>query len=326
MKKFKIIRVELSSRCQLKCPSCPKVIGYYDDIGEGVMSLRHFKKIVEKNPSIKCIEVSNFGEIFLNPDIDEILEYSYMKKIKLTALNGVNLNFIKDSTLEKLVKYKFRKLSVSIDGADQETYSIYRKGGDFNKVIRNIEKLNYYKNKYNSKYPKLHWQYILFGHNQNQLQLAKKYAKKLNMKFKIIENFDKSYSSIDYVEPKHKSNKLKDFFSKFNFNIHTSEKTLCSQMWYMPQINWDGRLMGCCVNTWEGYGNVLESSLAECINSEKFRSSKRLLLNRQVGNITTPCSVCYNYQKLKPIDKLTFNISIIFYKFWYFLYPKFSTT
>ncbi len=44
-------------------------------------------------------------KFFLNPDFEKILEIAYNNKIKLTANNGVNLNSIKETTIEKIVKF-----------------------------------------------------------------------------------------------------------------------------------------------------------------------------------------------------------------------------
>ena len=61
----------------------------------------------------------------------------------MTAYTGVNLNNVKENMLESLVKYKFRKMVCAIDGASNEIYKIYRVNGSFEKVIQNIEKINY---------------------------------------------------------------------------------------------------------------------------------------------------------------------------------------
>ena len=49
------------------------------------------------------IELSNWGEIFLNPDLPNILAYSYQKSVALTASNGVNLPTVKPEVLEAVV-------------------------------------------------------------------------------------------------------------------------------------------------------------------------------------------------------------------------------
>ena len=126
-------RLEASSMCQLKCPLCETSRGILKDrnIGWGYLKFEDFKKFVDNYPTIKTIELSNNGEIFLNPDLNKIIQYGYEKKINLTALNGCNLNTVKEELIESLVKYKFHDLSISIDGASNETYKIYRQGGSF---------------------------------------------------------------------------------------------------------------------------------------------------------------------------------------------------
>ena len=145
------LRLECSSHCQLRCPSCPTTTGHiHPVIGSGFLKFDDFKKLVDENTFIRSIELSNYGEIFLNPDFIKILEYSYKHGIRLSANNGVNLNGIKEEIPEALVKYEFRSISCSIDGTSQETYKIYRVRGNFDNVIHNIKKINYYKNLYNS--------------------------------------------------------------------------------------------------------------------------------------------------------------------------------
>ena len=178
----KRIRIEACSLCQLNCPACTtrRLEKKAPKDWLGYLKFDDFKKFVDDN-KFDEIELSNNGEIFLNPELDEIIKYAYYKDISLTAGNGVNLNTVSEATLENLVKYKFKKMTVSLDGATPETYKIYRVGGDFNKVIDNIKKINYFKKKYNSEFPKLTWQFIPFGHNEHEILLAKKKAQELNI-------------------------------------------------------------------------------------------------------------------------------------------------
>ena len=90
----KKVRLEACSLCQLDCPVCtvrllekkaPKDwLGYlkFDD----------FKKFVDDNAFFKEIALSNNGENFLNPELGEIIKYAYMKKLKVRACKGFNLN------------------------------------------------------------------------------------------------------------------------------------------------------------------------------------------------------------------------------------------
>ena len=96
---------------------------------------------------------------------------------------GVNFNHAREHVLEDLVKYQVRRITVSIDGASSETYQKYRVGGDFERVIANVRKLNEYKKAYKSEYPRLRWQFIVFDHNVHELRAAQDMAKSLGMDF-----------------------------------------------------------------------------------------------------------------------------------------------
>ena len=83
------IRLEAATICQLACPSCPTTQGVIKaQIGAGFLKFDQFRRIVDDNPRISEIELSNWGEIFLNPDIERIIEYAYRRNVALSAWNG----------------------------------------------------------------------------------------------------------------------------------------------------------------------------------------------------------------------------------------------
>jgi hypothetical protein len=64
------IRLEVSSLCQLRCPSCPTTSkAIHPAVGSGFLKLRDFQSLLDQNPWIREIELSNYGEIFLNPHL-----------------------------------------------------------------------------------------------------------------------------------------------------------------------------------------------------------------------------------------------------------------
>lgn len=114
-------------------------------MGSGFLRLDDFRKLIDDNPSLAIIELSNYGEIFLNPQLLQIFELAHERNIALTAGNGVNLNNVRDDVLEGVVKFKLRRMTCSIDGASQNTYRLYRVHGNFDNVIANIKKVNRFK-------------------------------------------------------------------------------------------------------------------------------------------------------------------------------------
>ncbi len=139
------LRIDASNICQLQCPGCFRSRDNDKIPKKTYLKFKDFRSLIDNNPTFKNIELSDNGEIFLNPELKDIIIYAHKKKLNLTARNGVNLNAVSEDILESLVKYKFRVILVSIDGANNNTYSIYRRGGNFDNVIKNIEIINYYK-------------------------------------------------------------------------------------------------------------------------------------------------------------------------------------
>lgn len=310
----KKIRIDASSVCQLKCPACSTASGINrkGEIGWGFLQSSSYKKLLQKNKSIKEVELSNWGEIFLNPDILDICNYSFDNNVGLTASNGVNLNNVSDEVLRGLVKYNFVYFNVSLDGACQETYERYRINGDFEKVINNIKKINQYKKELNSPFPEMGWQFIIFGHNEHELSDARKKAKTLGMRFIPKLNHTPSVSPIKNKENVKKESGLKVSSRK----EYTSKKKRiysrpCSQMWDSPQINWDGKLMGCCINKFGSFGNVFENGLNESMNSETYEYAKKMVLGLVPPRSDIPCSKCSIYTSHTPTKSRSSRLSTI---------------
>jgi MoaA/NifB/PqqE/SkfB family radical SAM enzyme len=294
--------IDACSICQLRCVECPATkMGYKFNVGRGYLKFKDFKKLVDSNPQIRSINFDNFGELFLNPELVSLIKYAYEKKIILSCAAGVNLNAVKHEVLESLVKYRFNFLNCSIDGATQETYQLYRVGGNFETVINNIKLINQYKVQYHSKFPKLQWQFIVFGHNEHELPRAREMARNLKMEFYPKLNWNSDYSPI----------KNREFvMSETGWPAVTREeyekitginfvRSTCLSLWSSPRISWDGKVTGCCWNVWSEFGgNAFDDGLVHCINSEKIECAKKMLLGHIKPRSDIPCTSCDIFQKL----------------------------
>lgn len=292
------IRIEASSYCQLRCPSCPtKNKTIRSVVGKGFLKMCDFKKLLDENLWLRMIEISNYGEPFLNPELLEIINYAYERKVILSADNGVNLNNVKEDILEALVKYRFRSLTCSIDGASPETYRIYRVGGNFETVIENIGKINMFKKKYQSKYPHLIWQFIIFGHNEHEIPEARKLARKLEMKFKLKLSWDSKFSPVrdqKIVKRELGVASRAEYEQEYGKNYMWK---ICHQMWHSPQINWDGNVLGCARNFWGHFeGNAFRDGLIKSLNTKKIWFARDMILGRKATRADIPCATCNIYK------------------------------
>ncbi|MDM7985980.1 MAG: cupin domain-containing protein [Smithella sp.] len=305
MIKPSFIMLDASSACQLKCPSCPTGQGMtLKTLGAKFLKFTDFKKLIDANPWIKTIELSNWGEILLNPEITAILEYGFKKNVALQANCGVNLNTASSDVLEALVKYQLRSMTVALDGASNETYKIYRVGGDFERVIAHIRTINAFKQRYKTDLPKLTWQFIAFGHNEHETEKAKNMAAELKMDFRVKLSFGDLYTGKTFSPVRNRDlirresgidcADRQEYFEKHG--AHYLQKVSCGQLWDPPQIHADGRLLGCSINYKLDYGNVFEDGLLECLNNEKINYARQMLMGLKPPREDIPCSTCFFYQ------------------------------
>lgn len=305
---LQMVCLDASTICQLKCPACFMRQDNYGALGKGYLKFENFKKFIDKNTFIKHIELSRNGEIFLNPDLLEIIEYAYQKDVIVSSSTGVNFNTISEEMIEALVKYKFYAMTFSIDGGTEEVYNKYRVNGDFNKVIENIKKLQHYKAKYNSKYPLLTWQYIIMNGNdsENDIKNVKKIANELNINLFFKFTYETDYKP-DNPEMIERETGLKywqdnETFSTWNPTVYTDYGVPCHHLWYKPQINYDGRLLGCCIVYKDDFGvNVFEVGLKKALKSKNFMYAKKMLMGKvppPKDKSHIPCATCEYYHNM----------------------------
>jgi molybdenum cofactor biosynthesis enzyme MoaA len=290
------VRLEASSHCQLRCPACPTTDGSIDRVvGKGFLKSDDFRAFLDRNPSVRIVELSNYGEIFINPQLLEILKIAHERKVALTALNGVNLNNVTDEVLEGLVKYQLQEMTCSIDGASAETYRTYRVRGNFDRVIANITKINQWKAKCGSTYPLLRWQFIVFRHNEHELPEARAIAEKLGMAFyaKLSWTDTGPLANAEMVRREAGAASRAEYLERFG---HDYVQTICLQLWNKPQVNFDGKMLGCCRNFWGDFGpNAFTEGLVASVNGEKMTYARKMLTGRAAARADIPCTTCEIY-------------------------------
>jgi hypothetical protein len=135
-------------------------------------------------------------------------------------------------------------------------------------------------------------------HNEEDVIKAKKIAKELKMRIYFTLPWD------DYITQNRdmliKETGLKYLSNKELFEAKKKHYVNCYILWKSPQINWDGRLLGCCSVFNDDFGvNVFEVGLKNAINSENYKYAKKMLMGKvaipkNAKNI--PCIDCEEYK------------------------------
>lgn len=213
--------IEASTHCNLKCVCCPTGQAR-EGMPKGFLQFKDFKAFIDKSGFfLDRVQLSNYGEIFLNPEIFKIIEYAETRGVRTCA--DTNLNHFNESMAEELVRVGMTDLTVAIDGAANESYSKYRIKGNFDRVISNVRSINKLKQKYRSGKPNLTWQFVIFGYNKHEINAAREMAESLNMQFCVKLNWSKEFFPVANPDSQQ--------------SLGVLDNNLCGQLWHMPVIN-----------------------------------------------------------------------------------------
>ncbi|MBN9420501.1 hypothetical protein ABS71_09480 [bacterium SCN 62-11] len=299
------IRLEAATVCQLKCPLCPTAGGEVGkSLGSGLLSPERFARFLADHPYLEEIELSNWGEIFLNRKLPELMRIAREAGVAVHASNGANLNHLSEEAVEAIVRYRLRTLTCSIDGTSQETYGRYRRGGNLQTVLQNVDRINAMKRRFRTPLPRLTWQFVIFEHNAHELEIAREMARVRNMKFYAKSNWDDFYerSEPSLGEAGQKVQAALGYRDRKELAERTGQHALrgvCRQLWLTPQVNFDGRMLGCCVNYWKDFGNVFEDGLTSVFQGEKLEYAREMLQGRKAAREDIACSSCSVYQHIR---------------------------
>ena len=172
------VQIDHTSRCNLLCPQCARVYNgsTNPEMPIGELTLDDYKKIFIE-PLIKNVKLitqcGNYGDVIASNNILECLDW--VRGQGSTAFINIMTNGSarsKDWWIELAGIIGDRgKVVFSIDGLE-DTNSIYRVNSNFEKIIDNAKT-------FISANGKARWDFLVFSHNEHQVEDAKKLAQQL---------------------------------------------------------------------------------------------------------------------------------------------------
>lgn len=250
---IKSIHLEITTKCQAKCPMCPRriqggMLMPLFDLCE--ISLEQFidwvpvKVITNLDSLLLC---GNLGDPLIAKDTLEIIKYSKKINPELNITlhtNGSarNTDWWKDLALTNT------KVIFGIDGLE-DTHSLYRVSTDFHKIIENASA-------FIKSGGSAVWEMLVFEHNQHQIDKCKtlseligfsKFSIKHTTRFKSDELnvLDETGKTIHVIRPSKKSKELREqIISSENPNNKTIKCKVKEQK--SLYIGANGNVSPCC--------------------------------------------------------------------------------
>ncbi len=283
-----VISIEPTAYCNLHCPECPSGNG---DLlrNRGYMKLELFKKILAEI-SARSFAIQFFfqGEPFLNKQLLEMIRLASAKH--LYTIVSTNGHFIKEQAAS-LPSSGLNKLIISIDGMKQESYQHYRQGGDIELVKKGIARLIEEKKKQKTTLPQIELQFIVFEHNEHEIEPFKQWCKEIRVKG-VLKTAQITHLNKKQINPPKNSSLSRYKKQNEKWVIKKKETNSCLRLWTNPVICWDGKIAVCCYDKDASFniGNVSNSAFIDSWKSPVFQNFRKGIITKQ--DIPPMCANC----------------------------------
>jgi radical SAM protein with 4Fe4S-binding SPASM domain len=277
-----LINSEPTSHCNLKCPFCPT--GKRNTRKGGFAQEELYEKTFRQiGKYTYLITFHGWGEPLMSENLPEIIRLAHENRIfTVVTTNG---SLLTDEMSEKIISSKLDHLVFSVDGIYEESYRKYRIGGSLETVLKNLRNLVLLKRKMESPTPFIEWQFIVFKHNEHEIDAARKLAGELgvdNIVFMPAYTEDASFDPSDHKYHLPKSSPL-------------SKRSDCKHLWTTLTFHWSGSVVPCCYDYYGNiaYGNILAESFDQIWNNQKFHESRSIVSSGAGSNSEDLyCSSC----------------------------------
>ena len=174
-------QIDPAFQCSLACPLCPSEMARRQGYTMPVMNAAHLDHILAAyGDYLVRIWLSLWGEPLLNRRLPALIEQCKQREIWVLISSNMSVP-LQDVAIEAIVRSGLDAIILSIDGATQETYQTYRRGGDIALVLNNVRRLVEARRRLGLRTPHLYWRYLEFPWNRHEIDAARALAVSLGV-------------------------------------------------------------------------------------------------------------------------------------------------
>jgi radical SAM protein with 4Fe4S-binding SPASM domain len=257
------IDLDVTTVCQLACPMCPAGQTEKDNPFPGFglfieeeLYLEIIKEAEEM--TIPSIRYGLTGEPLLVADLDLwVNEAVHRGFIDLALITNGQL--LDRHSSAKLIKAGLTRLMISVDAATTDTYHLVRPGGDFERLIRNIEAFTTIRKELGSILPILRLSFVVMTANHEEVELFRE-------KFSSMADYLSFQDYLNIIGQEHT-----DFKVRPTKMLPEKRSFFCPDPLTRLAIHADGGLFPCCSDfgRLSPIGNINTIRLKDAWNSKK---------------------------------------------------------
>jgi len=242
------LSVEPTTACNLRCPECPSGLRSFTR-PTGMLDPKRLSALLSGPEGLgRHLVYLNLyfqGEPYLHTGMDDLVAIG--KKAGLYVSTSTNAHHIDAERAERITDSGIDRLIISIDGADQASYSAYRVGGQLQKVLDATGHLLAARRRKGGRTPHIVWQFLVVGTNEHQLPVMRDMARRWG-----VDEFVVKTAQLDEPHDGHalltQDPRLRryDRDPSGRWVLRNPMLDRCWRMWQGAVVTWDGQVVPCC--------------------------------------------------------------------------------
>jgi radical SAM protein with 4Fe4S-binding SPASM domain len=268
--------IEPTNICNLACPTCPTGKGKIAPKPQ--MSVERFGAVVDAlTPRLKTLALWNYGEPLLHRDLPAIIGRAKSAGVRVVKVSS-NAHFLDGERGRALLASGLDVLILSVDGASQATYEVFRKGGDFADVSRQIAWICAEKRRLGQTRPSIEIQFIVMRHNEHEIDDIRRLCAEWGVDRLKIKTVGAEDETTRHLVP------ISKVLSRYREDgTQNASHPFCTMAWDHTVVNVDGSVTPCCYlrpDMGDAFvmGNVFETPFAEIWRGERYQAFRRAML------------------------------------------------
>ena len=281
--------IEPNLFCNLQCPACPTGLRLNLRPSVSISEELFRAAIDEMGDYLFQLVMYNWGEPLLHKQTPEMIRYASDKGIKVSLSTNLSIR-LTDDYIERLVKSGLDTMIISLDGITEDVYKYYRRNGNLNLVRENLLRIRNAKERLGVQTPKLVWQFLVFKHNEHQIEQARQLlrewgADELNVAPAImpVEPYNDGFEPSTIPQY---NMYLPDHPQRKEARRQMKSDKACSWLYGVFVLNPNGKVSACCAVPSDKF-DFGEYSAGDKVldvwNNETFKRARRLFVRARPG-------------------------------------------
>ena len=290
-----VLILDVTNRCNLRCVFCRDFPNSFLDrkqvmaaqgVGDphytqrlGAMDLALVQKVVAelRHHVLVCVLYVS-GEPLMHPRIVDIVRC--LTENRILSIISTNGHYLTPQLSEGLIRAGLTSLHVSVSGVNQGTHEVYHRGGDIERVKRNLEDFVAVRRAVHGR-TWVDLRYIVTRHNEHEIPLAHRWGEsaQLNSVTARSGTFFTVESARAFLSERYNTSSLKVVQDRL---VCGKNLTTCDWPWGVSIVRFDGELSPCCDAVYSSrpmeLGNLKDHTFAELWHGEAYTALRHDLV------------------------------------------------